>query len=370
MSVIDMSDFDRSRLLNSLFKSPNEIIVQILAELDYRDLLALRRASHDLHNLVHTHESALAQKQVEAFRYREILGDSALFASNDLFQIAELSIRSHIATNLASMMGERIASKLTFRHTPFNDDELKTWRAKKAERLMSTFKPAIFVLYEFFVQLRSSIFDVAEKFGFLSDEDYLALGRVFELDQQYMIEHVSADSLVDITEAWRALTGLCAAKGLAMYHHGRLTSAATIRSHLAFGDFHTFATAIYKTDYTSGSMKLDALISEIWGQDMGDDSEPTSFTKPLETIRHLRCTPGMTKTKLTSLRKKQTQMRLVEAQAFWEKPALAVMQRRGLVGKIDPHIPTIETWLRGIITEKGDPWFEFGRWSRPDVTVP
>jgi hypothetical protein len=370
MSVLGMRDLDRSRLLNNLFKSPNEIIVQILAELDYGDLLALRRTSRALHNLVHSHESALAQKQAEAFQYRAILEDSALFASNDLSQIVELSIRSHVAANLASMMGERIACKLTFRHTPFNDDELKAWRAKKAKKLLSTFKPAIFVLYEFFVQLRRSIFDVAEKFRFLSDEDYLALGRVFELDQQYIIERVSADSLVDITETWRALTGLCAAKGLAMYHHGRLTSAATIRSHLAFGDFNTFAAAICKTDYTSGSMKLNALISEIWGEDMGDDLEPGSLTRPLETICHLRCTPNRAKTKLTSLRKKDTQMRLVEAQAFWEKPALAVMQRRGLVGKIDPHIPTIETWLRGIITEKGDPWFEFGRWSRPDATVP
>ncbi len=63
-------------------------------------------------------------------------------------------------------------------------------------------------------------------------------------------------------------------------------------------------------------------------------------------------------------------MRLVEAQPFWGKPALAVMQCRGLVGKIDPHTPTVETWLRGVISEKGDPWFEFGRWSRPDATVP
>lgn len=60
------------------------------------------------------------------------------------------------------------------------------------------------LLFEFLVQLRKSIFDIAEKFRFLSGEDYLALGRVFELDQQYMIEQVRADSLVDITEAWRA----------------------------------------------------------------------------------------------------------------------------------------------------------------------
>ena len=63
-------------------------------------------------------------------------------------------------------------------------------------------------------------------------------------------------------------------------------------------------------------------------------------------------------------------MRLVEAQPFWEKPALAVMQHRSLVGKIDPHTLTVETWLRGVINEKEDPWFEFGRWSRLDATVP
>jgi hypothetical protein len=67
-----------------------------------------------------------------------------------------------------------------------------------------------------------------------------------------------------------------------------------------------------QTDYTSGPMKLGALTSEAWGLDVVDDAEPRSFARPLETIRHLR-TRSMTKTKLTSLRKKETQMGLVEA---------------------------------------------------------
>jgi hypothetical protein len=50
----------------------------------------------------------------------------------------------------------------------------------------------------------------AEKFRFLSDEDYLALSRVFKPDQQYMIEQVRAASLVDITEVWRAPNRGCA----------------------------------------------------------------------------------------------------------------------------------------------------------------
>jgi hypothetical protein len=104
-----------------------------------------------------------------------------------------------------------------------------------------------FLLYEFFVQLRKSIFDITEKFRFFSDEDYVALGRVFKPDQQYMIEQVRAASLVDITEVWRAPNGgLCSAKGLAMCHHSWLTSAATIRSHLAYGNVHAFATAVCK----------------------------------------------------------------------------------------------------------------------------
>jgi hypothetical protein len=110
---------------------------------------------------------------------------------------------------------------------------------------------------------------------------------------------------VDITEAWRALTGLCSAKGLAMYHHSWLASPAAIRFHLAYGDFHAFATAVCKTDYTSGPMKLDALTSEIWGLGVVDDVESRSFARPLETIRHLRFTRSMTKTKLTSLRKRR-----------------------------------------------------------------
>ena len=98
-----------------------------------------------------------------------------------------------------------------------------------------------------------------------------------------------------------------------MYLHSRLTSAATICSYLVYGDFHAFAIAVCKTDYTSGLMKLDAPASEIWGLDVVDDAEPRSFVRPLETTRHLLCTRSMSKTKLTSLRKKETQMRLVEA---------------------------------------------------------
>ena len=368
MSTTDTSHVAGLRLPSPFYKYPNEIVVQILTELDYRDLLALRLASHAFHNLVHTHESALARKHLDSLSYKDLLGHSMLLASNDLSQLIELSIRSSVSLKLASMIAERIASKLNFRHTPFSEEELKLWKARKAKRLIATFEPAMFVLYEFFVQLRKSIFDVAEKFRFLSDEDYLALGRVFELDQQYMIEQIRADSLVDITEAWRALTGLCSAKGLAMYRHGRLTSLATIRSHLAYSNFHTFADAIYKADYTSDSTKLNTLISEIWDSDVVDDLQRRSVKRPLETICHLRSTRSTPATRLASLRNKETQMKLIEAQLFWEKPALAVLQRRGLVGKIDPRIPTIETWLRGIISEKGDPWFEFGRWSRPDET--
>jgi hypothetical protein len=84
----------------------------------------MRLTSHAFHNLVHTHESALAKQLVEAFRCKDILGDSLLFASNDLSQIVELSVRIDVAAKLAAMMGERIANKVTFRHTPFSEDEL------------------------------------------------------------------------------------------------------------------------------------------------------------------------------------------------------------------------------------------------------
>src|SRR2546423_11748834 len=112
ISVTSISDVDRPRPLNGLFKYPNEIIVQILAELDYRDLLALRLTSHGFHNLVHTHESALAQKRLDSLPYRHLLRTSLLSSANDLSQIVQLSLRQSVAAKLAGMMGERIASKL------------------------------------------------------------------------------------------------------------------------------------------------------------------------------------------------------------------------------------------------------------------
>jgi len=56
----------------------------------------------------------MCKQRVEAFRCKDILGDSLLFASNDLSQTVELSIRIDVAAKLADMMGERIANKLTF----------------------------------------------------------------------------------------------------------------------------------------------------------------------------------------------------------------------------------------------------------------
>ncbi len=61
---------------------------------------------------------------------------------NDLSQIVELSIRIDVAAKLVAMMGERIANKVTFRHTPFSEDELKAWKG-----LASAFKPAMFCAF-------------------------------------------------------------------------------------------------------------------------------------------------------------------------------------------------------------------------------
>ena len=44
----------------------------------------MRSSNHALHNLVHTHEPALAQKHLESLPYKDLLGDLLLFASNDL----------------------------------------------------------------------------------------------------------------------------------------------------------------------------------------------------------------------------------------------------------------------------------------------
>jgi hypothetical protein len=113
-----------------------------------RDARFTRLTHHAFHNLVHTHESALAKATGRSISMQGHPGRFLLFASNDLFQIVEFSIRIDVAAKLAAMMAERIVNKVTFRHTPVSD-----------------------------------IFDIAEKFGFLSDEDSFALGRVFELDQ-------------------------------------------------------------------------------------------------------------------------------------------------------------------------------------------
>lgn len=359
--------------LDRLFTCPNEIIVQVLAYLDYSDLLAARRTSRSFHALVHKHEEALAKRQYDAFPFRGLLEDASLFGQNDLSQIVEIAVRGKVAAEVASTTAERIAGTLHFRHTPYTVDELKAWKTRKTKVLVAKFEPALFVLYGFFVKLRQSIWDVAEQFKYLSDEDYLGLAQVFDLDQQYMIEKVRADSLIDITESFRALQGVSSAKGLVIGRHGRIVpGTTTIRSHIAFGGFHAFANTFCATDYTSGRTKWDALVEDLWKPKKDGELEApcTSYdARPLPSIHHLRSGQDVPTRIFTTLRSMETQVKLIEEQSFWEKAALTVMQRKGIVRRIDPDIPTIETWMREVIAEKGDPWFEFGRWSRPDEFV-
>lgn len=362
-----------SGLLDRLLTCPNEIIVQVLAYLVYSDLLAARQTSRSFHALVHKHEEALAKRQYDAFPYKGLLEDTSLFRQNDLSQIVEIAVRGKVAAEVASTMAERITDRLHFRHTPYTEDELKAWKTRKAKILVAKFEPALFVLYGFFVKLRQSIWDVAEQFKYLSDEDYLGLAQVFDLDQQYMIEKVWTDSLIDITESFRALQGVSSAKGLVIGRHGRIVpGTTTIRSHIAFGGFHAFTKTFCASDYTSGQTKWDALVEELWRpkEDGGLEAPYTVYdTRLLSSIHHLRNGQDVPIRTFTMLRRMDTQLKLIEEQSFWEKAALTVMQRKGIVRRIDPDIPTIETWMREVIAEKGDPWFEFGRWSRPDEFV-
>lgn len=360
-------------LLKCLLRCPNEIIVQVLAELHHTELLVARLASHAFHDLVHKHGSALARKYCEIFRSKHLLQDSFLHKEDDLSLMVQLSIRNNTATQLASVMADRISSKLHFRHTQYTDYELKAWKARKAKKLFRIFQPAMFILYYFFVNLRKSIWDVAERFSHLSDEDYLGLGQVFDLDQQYMIEQVKPDSLIDITESFRALQGVSSSKGLVIGRHGRIIpGTTTVRSHIAYGGFRWFADAVCSNCYSAGRAKYDALVEELWEPRKSHEVEEFYMgrnDRPLKTIFHLRDTQNFTEKAFTLYRDRDTQVKLIEKQSFWEKAALTVMQRKGILRRIDPDIPTIETWLRGVIAEKDDPWFEFGRWSRPDDFV-
>ncbi len=359
--------------LDGLLKCPNEIIVQILAGLDYKDLLAVRRTNHALHHLIHKHEKALSSRHYELFQWRGLFEDSSLFGHKDLSQIIELDIRSELSAKLAGVLADRIASKLHFRHTPFTEDELKAWKVKKAKRLAAMFEPAMFVLYDFFAKLRRSIWDVAERFRYLSDEDYLGLERVFDLDQQFMVEKVKPDYLIDVTESFRALQGVSSAKGLVLSRHGRiLTGTTTVRSHIVYGGFHAFAETLCASSYSGGPIKYDKLVEDLWKpKRRNDDGMPPADLdeRPLKTIRHLRSTQAIANASFSTMRSRDIQVQLIEKQSFLEKAAITVLQRKGILRRIDPDIPTIETWLRGVIAEKGDPWFEFGRWSRPDTFI-
>ena len=361
---------DLTLSLPRLLACPNEVVVPVLCHLSWADLLSLRRTNHALHDLVHRHQKVLVQEyrscsSIPGFTSMTI----TIGRHDDLAELSELVVREREAQVTGEIIASRIISKLTFRHAPFSVDELRNWKEKKCKRLADVLRKCLFALHDFFVQLRQSFLEATDQFSLLSDDELLALGQVFELDQQYAIERIEGVSLIDITQTWRTLQAITVAIGLSSPRQPqpRQLPAITVRSLIAMQGFARVTKVIRSANFEYGGKgKADKIVGAI----LAEDSRERPFsTRRLATITYLRQTKQQKAENVFLRRGNIAQVKFMEQQNFWEKAAMSVMQRKGVVGSSSPEIDTLETWLRAMIAERGDPWFEFGRWNRPDVVA-
>ena len=366
-------------LMKALLHLPNELIISVLVELEPKDLLTLRLVNHLFHDLVHKHEVALATRYRDSNGPIHLLNSPSDLEKNNLSTLLELAFRVRFARKLADMMSDRIISHVKFRNNPFDAESLKKWNERKVKRLSATFEVSILILFDFFVGMREALLQAAFQFRDLSADEYLSLGQLFELDQQYMIEKVPAELLVDVSETWRVIQAIAGAKGLSptRFFRRRQTNAGEPSSYSAghitmyylvtHGGLYALGSLLCETAFTGFVQQFSPLLEKLrlrtdkWGF-----KQPT----PRSTIKHIESSTDAQFTEFPPLRDQETQTKFVESQNLWEKSAMAVMQRRRMVNAVDPHIPIIETWLRDVIFENGDPWIDFRRWSRPDSPAP
>lgn len=354
-----------------LLEGPNEIIVEILSKLHHRDFLALRCIDRAFHELIHKHETAVVKKYMQHYYTNHSPIYPCLLSDDDLSHVFEFSSRQDVSNKLSAILSDRIAEKITFRSqsTPGNDTETKSWRDRKSKILQRRLIPAIYTLHEFFLQLRTVFLAAAEDFEYLSKQEYLELGQVFELDQQYIIEKLPEALLMNITQAWQLLQGVCNAKGYPMNRRTRTYPFTSVRMMLAYGGLKELTEALNLGHLTTSERDtaFEAMNEVIWEPAQRIARRLKPLTSPLESIHHLEYARKPIVGPNPSLKRSaKDQARFVDSQILWSDAAYSVMQRKGIIVSGE-DIPKIEPWIKEVIAEESDVRFDIGSWGQQDT---
>ena len=354
-SELTLSSPHQARLL----QLPQELLVNIISHLGWRDICRLRLINRQLHNLIHDTESTIVRKHLSetAGVLLESFKPAGSLLSLD-YQI-ELRYRLRECRRLASLLATRCCAKLE-PQSPL--DEEKAWRTRKMNKLRDDLMTGLFALYEFLCRFQEVVLRSLHEFEEYSTVDVVRLGSILSLDQQRIIENLPQGSLVRIIQAWRILKGVANSRGVPFNQKSTKYPYTTVKVVLVLGGLDRFRSLINKTSLEERIQDLESFNAEIWH---GLTWKPVVLLEgaPLSSIHHLAAPPKrVSSADFPKSMSPIATVTFISRQHVCEPSVAAVVLR--LSGTLDNVLP-VKQYICEVITEKGDS-FSLLSWNTPD----
>ena len=342
----------------SLLQLPRELIIDIISELNCRDLYSMRLVNHEIHNLVHENESTIVRKYLS----EELESLQKFFkppGSLNLNYRIDLRYRLRESRQLASVVADRCCAKLKPQQ-PFDNEE---WRKKKAKILRDKLLMGLFALYEYLDRYREVVLRSMHDFEACSTADFASLGFVLGLDQQRIFETFPAESFLHITQAWRILEGVAHSRNIPLSCKSTKYPYSTIKAVLVLGGLDRFGELISKPTLKERFQDLDAFNEEIWNGQKWKLYK--SFEGPiLSSVHHLAPPPKrVSSADFPKGTPPTAPMTFINRQHICEPSLAAVILR---YSRTLDDVPSVDQYICEAVKEEGDPGYVLLPWNQPD----
>lgn len=355
----------KDRVIGQLLGLPAEIRLCVLFWLEPSDILNLRAASHALHELVHESESAICH----AFP-RRVAASYGITLPRISLHAFSACIRQDLKYSAIAECAQFASQRITAfaRHVKYSGDKegLEKWRLRQVPHLTARITRS-FILLQCFLDLFKEILVTNDHyFRCLTDDDYIALRNVYDLDQQNSLEaHMSwltEQDFYDISCALGILHSICRARNVPFKRKGHTYPCASVRSILILQGipamWELWPRHVHPKKQCEKMNQLNMKLSP--------HQQPEwckrSTREPLKSIHHLNGYDEIQEffhEKITHFGDSRSQEVFLERQDLWHRAARAFMMRK--LGRQLGHQSTT-TWIQLAVVD-GTP-------SKPsDVTL-
>lgn len=334
----------RGKLGLLFFELPSELCVQILCELHYRDLLALRIVNHAFHRLVHLNEDPIVRYYVESrpedftelgLKLYPLSGSDTGPSLDYLFGLIH---RKNVAEQTAAVITDFVSNKIySANHAP---DHWKAFQPR-CRRMEKKIVPSLFILFHFFETLRRRLVE-AEQRLFSS----LAV-------QKAIIQQYDQEALVGVHQVYKILATAFARKFRPPSYAGVIersirgwtkspASDMDKMKLLIFGGLRELKNLLRRPNYNARMRALESFVFEIYTRPKPRHDSPS--------IMHLSCSV-MARLDEESVRKGAALLPSFD-ERIWMDPALAVLTDKAMITSTTP-LQDVYTFLADLMEEEG-----------------